>query len=416
MVTKEKVKNFPDSPGVYLMKDKEGRVIYCGKALSLKKRVGSYFLKLPGLIKTQIMLTYADSIEYISTPSEHDALILESELIKKYQPRFNMALKDDKSFPYIKVTREDLPKVSIGRRKSSEKSVDYFGPYTSAKLLRRAVNILRKSFPFCTCRRPPKRVCLNYHLGLCAGPYQKKISKTKYLEIIKGFEDFLMKKDSELIDELSAKMRRMVNKEKFEEAARVRDNLEALSLLISLKKIDARQILALDSDFKRLGLNKEPLRIEAFDVSNIAGNLAVGSMVSFYKGRPDKNNYRRFKIRTVSGIDDYAMIREVVSRRYGRLLSESKKMPDLIVIDGGAGHLEAAQKALKTMHLNIPIIAIAKSQELIYTVKDKNPVNLGRDSVVLQLVQRLRDEAHRFALKYHHLLRKKDTFERNKSH
>ena len=412
MVTKKKIKNFPDVPGVYLMKDREGQVIYVGKALSLKKRVGSYFLKFQASIKTQIMLSCVDDIGYIQTTSEYEALILESHLIKKYKPRFNISLKDDKSFPYIKVTREDLPRVFIGRRKRGEEHIDDFGPYTSAKLLRRAVNILRKSFPFCTCRRPPKRVCLNTHLGLCAGPYQKKISKRKYLEIIKNFEDFLMKKDSDLIDELSVKMRHLVSEEKFEEAAQARDQLEALSLLISLKKIDAKKILFFDSDFQRIGLNKEPLRIEAFDISDIGGNLAVGSMVSFYKGKPDKDHYRRFKIRTVCGIDDYAMIQEVVRRRYERLMLESKAMPDLIVIDGGAGHLETAHRVLKSLKRNIPIIAIAKNQERIYTVKDKSPIQLGRDSSVLQLIQRVRDEAHRFALKYHRLLREKDTLKR----
>ena len=411
MVTKEKIKDFPDSPGVYLMKDAKGDVIYVGKALSLKKRVASYFAGRQVSIKTEVLLSYVADIEYKETASEHDALILESNLIKQHRPRFNISLKDDKSFPYIKVTREEFPRIFIGRRKRGQEDIDYFGPYTSAKLLRQAVKILRKSFPFCTCRRPPRRVCLNYHLGLCAGPYQKKISKKGYARIIRNFGDFLTKKDTDLIEELSVKMRDSVKQEKFEEAGSVRDQLEALSLLISLKKIDARKILTFDSDFYRLGLKTEPLRIEAFDISDIAGRQAVGSMVSFYKGRPDKDNYRRFRIRTVAGADDYAMIREVVRRRYERLLSESKKMPDLVVIDGGAGHLEAARTVLRALGLYIPIIAIAKSEELIYTVKDKMPVRLEGGSKVLRLIQHVRDEAHRFALKYHRLLRKKDAFE-----
>jgi excinuclease ABC subunit C len=411
MVSKEEIRSFPDSPGVYLMKDHEERVIYVGKALSLKKRVGSYFLKSQDSIKTQVMLSYVRAIEYLLAKSEHDALILEADLIKRYRPRFNISLKDDKSFPYIKVTREEFPRVFIGRRKKREEGlVDYFGPYTSAKLLRRAVTILRRSFPFCTCRRFPKKVCLNFHMGLCAGPYQKKISKKGYLTVIKNFEDFLSQKDSSLIDELSLKMRDCVRRQRFEEAAGVRDQLEALSLLISLKKFKAGKAAAMEADFGLLGCKSEPRRIEAFDISNIGANQAVGSMVSFYDAKPDKNNYRRFRIKTVAGIDDYAMIREVVRRRYERLLAESKKMPDLIVIDGGAGHLDAAFCVLRDLKLNIPIISIAKNEELIYTIKDKSPLKLERDSLLLQLIQRVRDEAHRFALNYHRFLRKKDAF------
>lgn len=428
LVPKEKIKNFPDKPGVYLMKDQQGHVIYVGKALSLRKRVRSYFLKFQPSIKTQIMLSYVRDIGHIETACEYDALILESNLIKQYKPRFNITLKDDKSFPYIKITREKFPRVFIGRRRKAEEDtgpstkslridpsttlrVDYFGPYTSSKLLRRALKILRKSFPFCTCRRFPKKACLHYHLGLCAGPCQKKASKKAYLKIIKGLEDFLLKKDTELIDELSFKMRELVRCEKFEEAANVREQLEALSLFISLKKIDARKTFSLDEDLLKLGFKKEPLIVEAFDISNIGSNQTVGSMAYFYKGRPDKNNYRRFKIKTVAGIDDYAMIQEVVRRRYERLLLEKEKMPDLIIIDGGRGHLDAACVVLETLRLNIPMIAIAKRQELIYTISHRGPIKLAGDSKVLQLIQRARDEAHRFALKYHHLLRKKDAFE-----
>ncbi len=414
MVAKEKIKNFPDAPGVYLMKDGDGRVIYVGKALSLKKRVMSYFLKAQPSVKTQIMLSYCRAIDHIVTLSEHDALILEADLIKQYKPRFNISLKDDKSYPYIKITKEDLPRVFIGRRKKVAENVDHFGPYTSSRLLRRALTILRKTFPFCTCRKFPKKVCLNYHMGLCAGPYQKKISKRAYRDIIKALGDFLTRSDSDLIDDLSLKMRDLVKAEKFEEAARLRDSLEALSILVFLKKTDARQTFGPMDDLQALGLDKEPARIEAFDISDIGGSLAVGSMVSFHNGKPDKGNYRRFKIKTVSGSDDYAMMGEVVRRRYVRLVKEASVLkPDLIVIDGGLGHLEAARGVLKALDLKLPIIAIAKSEELIYTVNHKNPVKLSVDSGILRLIQRARDEAHRFALKYHHLLRTKHAFRKD---
>ncbi|HAJ57278.1 MAG TPA: excinuclease ABC subunit C [Candidatus Omnitrophica bacterium] len=412
MVKKEEIGRFPDSPGVYLMKDRSGEVIYVGKALSLKKRVASYFLKSAASIKTQVMMGYAEKIEYIQVPSEYDALIMEDRLIKKYQPRFNTVSKDDKGFPYIKITREDFPRVFIGRRNKHNEDVDYFGPYISAKLLRRALDILRKSFPFCSCRRFPKKACLFYHMKLCLGPCQGMVSRKGYLKIIRGLEDFLSKKDSDLIDELSLAMRRFVREERFEEAAGVRDKLEALGILVSLKKVNALPGSTHVSDFKRLGLKTDPVRAEAFDISNISGKQAVGSMVSFYRGKPDKDNYRRFKIRSVAGIDDYAMMREVVRRRIARLVAGSGPLPDLIVIDGGKGHLDAALDVLKELKADIPMIAIAKSQDLIYTVNQKLPVQLSRGSDVLKLIQRLRDEAHRFAVGYHRLLRKKKAFER----
>jgi excinuclease ABC subunit C len=416
LVAKEKIKNFPDKPGVYLMKDGEGRVIYVGKALSLKKRVGSYFLKSQPSVKTQIMLSYCRAIGHIATPSEHDALILEADLIKQYKPRFNISLKDDKSYPYIKITKEDLPRVFIGRRKKAAENVDHFGPYTGSRLLRRALTILRRSFPFCTCRKFPKKVCLNFHMGLCAGPYQKKISKRAYRDIIKALGDFLTRRDPDLIDDLSLKMRDLVRAEKFEEAARLRDNLEALSILVSLKKTNVGRSPGIMDDLSTLGLDKEPARIEAFDISDIRGSLAVGSMASFYSGKPDKGSYRRFKIKTASRNDDYAMMGEVVRRRYARLVMEpGASKPDLIVIDGGLGHLQAARGVLKELGLQLPIIAIAKSEELIYTVNHKNPVKLSADSGILRLIQRARDEAHRFALKYHHLLRTKHAFRKDQA-
>ncbi|HQP91507.1 MAG TPA: excinuclease ABC subunit UvrC [Candidatus Omnitrophota bacterium] len=410
MVKKEAIKDFPDSPGVYIMKDAIGQVIYVGKAVSLKKRVSNYFLKEQASIKTEVLMSYAEDLSFIEAASEYDALLLEDRLIKQYKPRFNIVAKDDKSFPYIKITHEDFPRVFIARRKKGETGFDYFGPYTSAKLLRRALAILRKSFPFCSCRKFPKKECLNCDLGLCLGPCTGKISKKEYAKIMRSFEDFLTKKDTDLIEELSRSMRDLVKAEKFEEAAKVRDQLEALSILISLKKIDAKKAFLVYSDFEKLGLKNEPERIECFDISNIGGGFSVGSMVSFYKGKPDKNNYRRFKVRMVEGIDDYAMMREVVRRRYERLVSENKPMPDLIVIDGGKGHLEAAQGILRELNLSIPIISIAKREELIYTVHNRFPVRLKTDSEALKMIQRARDEAHRFALKYHHLLRSKNAF------
>ncbi|MFH1691028.1 MAG: excinuclease ABC subunit UvrC [Candidatus Omnitrophota bacterium] len=408
MVSKKCLKDFPNKPGVYFMKDAAGEIIYIGKAASLKKRLASYFLKTQDSIKTKIMFSYVRNISFTETASEHDALVLESELIKEHQPRFNISLKDDKSFPYVMMTHEAFPRVLIGRRKKNNVSADFFGPYTNAKLLRRALNILRKSFPFCSCRRFGSKACLYYDLKLCAGPCVHKISQAAYGRMIKRFQDFLTKKDSDVVSELSAEIIRCSKKRAYEKAACLRDQLEALSILVSLKDTGLKKFVRIHDDFDRIGLKKEPRRIETFDISNISGSFAVGSMVSFYDGQPDKDQYRRFKIRTVKGIDDYAMMKEVLMRRYQSLLKHKISLPDLIVIDGGRGHLEAAQFALKSLSLKIPMIAIAKREELIYTVKQKEPVKFEKNSYVLRLLQSGRDEAHRFALKYHQLLRKKD--------
>ncbi|MFB3919708.1 MAG: UvrB/UvrC motif-containing protein [Candidatus Velamenicoccus archaeovorus] len=415
MVDKEKIRSFPDSPGVYFMKDRAGEIIYVGKAVSLKKRVASYFNRCPPAagagLKTDVMMSYVEDISYRQVPTEREALLLEAELIKKYQPRFNISLKDDKSYPYIVVTRETFPRVFIGRRRGRlMDEADLFGPYTSASLLRRALKILRRSFPFCSCRRFPKKPCLNFDLGLCPGPCQGRIGRRRYRMIIRSLEDFLTQKDTELIEGLSRRMQALVARERFEEAAKLRDQLEALSILVSLRKSPLRGPQKED-DWIRLGLKREPRRIEAFDVSNTAGGEAVGSMVSFFEGRPDKDNYRRFRIRAVVGIDDYAMIREVVGRRYRRLLEEHLSLPDLVVIDGGAGHLAAARGALREWGPALPIIAIAKEEELIYTGMRPKPLALERSSPVLRLIQAVRDEAHRFARKYHILLRKKKMME-----
>jgi len=412
MVDKKKIKNFPDSPGVYFMKDRAGEIIYVGKAVALKKRVASYFNRRASSLKTDVMMSYVADISYQEVPTEREALLLEAELIKKYRPRFNVSLKDDKSYPYIVVTRETFPRVYIGRRRGHlGDEADLFGPYTSASLLRRALKILRRSFPFCSCRRFPKKPCLNLDLGLCLGPCQGRIGRRRYLAIIRSLEDFLTQKDTELIEGLSRRMQRLVARERFEEAAKLRDQLEALSILVSLKKGSSAGMEGKEDDWVRLGLKKEPCRIEAFDISNIGGRQAVGSMVSFFDGKPDKDNYRRFRIKAVGGIDDYAMIREVVGRRYRRLLEERLKLPDLVVIDGGAGHLAAARGALRELGIALSMIAIAKEEELIYTGMRPAPLRLERSSPALRLVQAVRDEAHRFAKKYHILLRKKKMLE-----
>lgn len=412
MVKKDEIKDFPDCPGVYLMRDISGQIIYVGKALSLKKRVANYFSRAHASVKTTVMMTYVRKIEYLRTVDEYQALILESELIKRHQPRFNISLKDDKSYPFIKVSREAFPRVMIGRRKKSEQveRFDWFGPYTSGLLLRKALKVLRKSFPFRSCRVFPKKPCLFFHLRLCGAPCSGEITRGRYARIIGSLEDFLTKPKTALVEDLSLKMRRLVKEEKFEDAGIIRDQLEALSILVSLRSRGRSAASTGGDDWRRLGIHSEPGRIEGFDISNISGQQAVGSMVSFLRGEPDKSQYRRFRIREVSGVDDYAMIREIFRRRYARARAEGARLPDLVLIDGGLGHLKAALSVARELGLRVPIVSLAKKEELVYTVSHRLPCRFEKDSQTLLLLQRVRDEAHRFALKYHHFLRRENVF------
>jgi len=397
MDSKEKIKSLSRGPGVYLMKDRAAHVIYVGKAADLKKRVSSYFQKKPRETRNALLISQIADIETIETASEHEAFLLESRLIKRYKPRFNVSLRDDKSFPFIKITREPYPRVLIGRRKPNE-AVEYIGPYTNVRALRAAVQSLRKIFPFCSCRRFLKTVCLDYHLGLCSGPCADKISKEHYRKIISDFKHFLLKGSRSLAQQLEKNMHSCIAAQRYEDALQLRERIKALGVLAQQSK---------SSLFELVGIFQEPRRIEAFDISTLLGKESVGSMVTFISGKPSKNNYRRFKIKSVEGIDDYMMIKEVIHRRYRRVVAESLERPDLIVIDGGKGHLSAASDALRKEGLDIPMIAIAKEKELIYTIKHAQPIALRADDRQLQLIQRVRDEAHRFALAYHHLLRKK---------
>ncbi|MFC1646096.1 GIY-YIG nuclease family protein [Candidatus Omnitrophota bacterium] len=394
---KKILKSLPTQPGVYLMKNGNGRVIYVGKAANIKKRVLSYFGKLQSSAKNEVLLGQVCDIETITTASEHEAFLLESRLIKQFKPRYNISLKDDKSFPFIKITKHNYARIFIGRKKPGE-NVEYLGPYTNAKLLRLALKSLRNVFPFCSCHKFPKKECLNFHLGLCPGPCTDGISKKNYRRNIRDLKHFLKRGSLSLSRDLERRMQYFSKNKKFEEAIKLREKIKALGLLHEQSRLDG---------WGALGLNKQPHRIEAFDISNLFGNQAVGSMVTFLDGRPHKQDYRRFRIRIVDGIDDYKMLREILNRRYSRVIKQGLIKPDLIIIDGGRGHLNIAWRQLKDLGLGIYIIAIAKEQELIYTVSKNRAVALNSDSAALQLIQHARDEAHRFAVKYHRLLRNK---------
>jgi len=408
-ILKEKVESLPELPGVYLFKDSAGRVIYIGKAKSLKKRVQSYFTRFLS-DKTQALVAQIADVEYIISGSESQAQILEASLIKERQPKYNISLKDDKSFPWIRFSDERFPVVCICRRKKNDTkdSARYFGPYTNAKLLRRAFKVIRRIFGFRSCKKMPAQPCLYFRLNLCPGPCCGAIGEKDYGQLLQEIGMFLESKYEQLIDNLTVKMHAAARQKKFEDAARFRDQIFALSAMH--RGADYFDSLTEHEDLRKLlKLGSPPQRIEAFDISNISGKDATGSMVSFYNGKPDKNNYRRFRIKTVQGVDDYAMMREVVRRRYSRLKAEGRAMPDAVVIDGGRQHLLAAQDELEKLGLTLALVAIAKEQENIYLKGRSDAVQLPSDSRALNLIRRIRDEAHRFARKYHHLLHRKKT-------
>lgn len=416
MGIKEEIKAIPHLPGVYIMKDASGEMLYIGKAKDLSKRVSSYFQESrPKTVKLMQLLEKVKSLDYVITGSEEEALIYEASLVKEKKPKYNVELKDDKSFPFLKVTlNEKFPRLVITRKKADDGS-RYFGPYTKARLLRNAVSILKNIFPLRICKKVPDEVCLAYHIGQCLGPCVNKIDEKAYNEIVEQLILFLEGKKTELIGELTAKMKEFAGRKDFEQAAIIRNRLSALLEVSDRKAADYGSWGNVALKLKKiLRLPSIPLRVEAFDVSDISGREAVGSMVYFNKGVPDKSNYRKFRIRNVKGADDYAMMREIVSRRYKRLKEEKGSFPSLIIIDGGKGHLAAAYEELSKLNLSrIPVIGIAKQEEKIYTLGSREPLDINRDSEILHFIQAVRDEAHRFALKYHHILRRRAAWQKN---
>lgn len=403
---KDKIDSLPDARGVYFFKDARGRIIYIGKAKSLKKRARSYFCRLLDA-KTQLLVGRIEDLDYRLTASEREAELLEASLIKQHQPHYNVSLKDDKSFPLIKISHEKFPRLEVVRSKSrpvQDKGI-YFGPYTDPRLLRQALVMIRRIFGFRSCKSMPKKPCLYYRLKLCPGPCAGKITPGEYKRIISQIKMFLESKYEDLSVQLYRQMQKASREKRYEHAANLRDRIEALAMFNRGEGADTRE--GLSGLQGLLGLRNLPERIEAFDISNISGKEACGSMVSFYMGRPDKNNYRRFKIKGVDTVDDYAMIREVVRRRYRRVMEEGLPLPDLVLIDGGKAHLSVAGQEIKSLGIDLEIASIAKEKENIYIKGCRKPINLRRDTPALNLIRRIRDEAHRFALSYHHLLHKK---------
>lgn len=402
----EKIKHFPSAPGVYLMKDKDNKIIYIGKASSIKKRISSYFQTSRNVsARKSKLVSKIKEIDYVVTGSKAEALLFEASLIKEYQPRYNVALKDDKSYPLLKLTTfENFPRLCLTRQRKND-GAKYFGPYTDVKLLRVALKTLRNVFPLRTCRIFPKSLCLNYHIGQCLGPCVDKVDKKSYQDIVRQLSLLLEGRRRQLIKELFNRMVQASNDQQFEEAARIRDRLEALSSVIPSSRKAYRHKKELSELKRLLKLSKVPQRIEAFDVSNTGGSHAVGSMVLFCNGESDKSGYRRFRIKDVKGINDYAMLKEIIIRRYTR---ERLPLPDLVLIDGGRGHLSSVCNALKRIGLkNLPVISIAKVKEEIFLPQRHEKLLLPENSSALQMVRKIRDEAHRFAISYHQILRAK---------
>lgn len=401
---KDKMASLPDAPGVYLMKDAAGKVIYIGKAKSLKKRLNSY-LGRDLSSKTMVLLSHVSDIEYKLTATESLALLLEASLVRQYKPRYNVSLRDDKSFPLVKITNEEFPAIFLTRKKQVN-GAHYFGPYTSAKLIRQALVIIRRYFPYRSCKHLPKTSCIYYRLGICPAPCIKKINKEGYAKTLKNISLILEGRTETLVERLLHLMNLKSREQEFEEAAKIRDQIIALSG-IGTKQGNFYYQNELEDLKKVLKLERIPERIEAFDISNIKGQEAGGSMVSFYRGVADKNNYRRFRIKTVEGIDDYKMLSEVVRRRYLRLIEKKLPLPDLILIDGGRAHLLTVQRTLRKLGLNIPLVSIAKEKENLYILGGTSPLKLKEGTKALNLIRRVRNEAHRFAVSYHHILRRK---------
>ncbi len=537
----------PDEPGCYLYSDSEGKVIYVGKARSLKKRVRSYFQKRGHDAKTESLVRHIVGVDFIITDTELEALVLENTLIKKYQPRYNINLKESQKYAYIRLTEEAFPRLMIARGGRPRGKGEYFGPFVSAAGRDHVITVLKKSFKLRTCKRMPKKPCLRFHINLCDAPCIGNIDEATYREKVDQVRMVLKGRGGDLVKEMTGLMKTASENLEFERAMELRNRVRAVEGLSERQNMERKRTydediihyvvknhmvyLLLFNVFKGTLANKQvfhfehmdtgsydeageetldgggfrpdgdvlvpgsvefleeflvqyysehpvpkevilpeevgesvveflrmkagrvvkvvvpqrgekkqlldlvlrniemtffgdmerlrdlqsklkmqelPVVIECFDISHISGTAMVASMVQFRNALPDKGNYRRFRIKTVEGIDDFASIAEVVRRRYKRLKEENGEMPDLVLIDGGIGQLNAAVGELKGLDVRVPVISIAKRFEEIFVPGADEPLVLSRKSKGLQLLQRVRDEAHRFAITYNRLLRKKE--------
>ncbi len=428
-----KARGLPKLPGVYLMQDDKGRVIYVGKARILPNRVSSYFQPAADLgPKKQPMIDLVEDFEVIECESEWEALLTEARLIKDIHPRFNERLSDDKTFPYLVITvRDDYPGVFITREPTNPayRGAKVFGPFTSVYALRESIKLLQRVFRFRTCtldiredddQRRHFRPCLLYAIGQCTAPCAAKVDRQAYREDIQRLIRFLESKRSVMLRQMRQEMAQAAEQRDYERAAALRDQIQAIERLddrgtrrqqwqpeTEVSPIDPQRAIA--SLQKALVMDREPRCIDCIDIAHLQGGQTVGSKVCFIDGRPYKQAYRRYKIRTAEN-DDYMAIREVVSRAYRDAGADQALYPDLVIIDGGAGQLAAAMQAVADFKVKPPmLIALAKKEELLYLPDCDEPLRLSRNHLGLRLCQAIRDEAHRFAQHYHHILRRKKT-------
>ena len=419
------VKGFPDRPGVYLMRDENGEIIYVGKAKSLRKRVSSYFRHTHASPRLNKLVETIRDISTMRTETEIEALILENRLIKLYQPFFNVDLKMNERYAYIKITAEKHPRIIVTRVKMDDGAV-YIGPYVRVSEVRALLRLVERYLPLRSCggaeAKPQNgRPCMKYSLGRCLAPCCGLCTENEYRDRVADVALLLQGHGAELVERLRKRMDKAARELKFEEAAHLRDTIRAI-WRVSRQQNTIPEIPSgkdnfwevLNSMQKTFRLPVLPWRIDGFDISHSAGNFTVGVAVVFEQGYPNPSLYRKFNIRTVEGIDDFRSMKETLTRRYKRCLEGQEPLPQLILIDGGPVQLEFAMQALDELGIhNIPIISLAKEFEEVYMPNQKEPVRLDHTDPVLRLLQHVRDESHRFAITSHRTRRGK-SFTRSK--
>ena len=386
----KKIEKLPDSPGVYIFKNKEGEIVYIGKAGRLPKRVRSYFLESADPRAKRMIKDFYD-LEYKTTETVIEALILEAKLIKKHEPFYNIKQKDDKSFLYVVITDEEYPRIILKRGREKKEGRAVFGPFVSSSAIRQALRILRKIFPYNTHTpkqlKRMKRPCFYYQIGLCPGACADDLDREEYLEDIKNIKLFFEGKKKKVLKSLEKRMNEASNNQNYEKAQKLKKQIDSINHIYDTALITPPE------------LEEEKMRIEGYDISNIGGKLATGSMVVFKGDRPQKAEYRKFKIKTIKDSDDIRMMREVLERRF----DNSWDLPSVILVDGGKAHVALARSVISENGLDIPVVGIAKGEK-----RNKNKLVGDRVDVKKKTLIKVRDEAHRFAQKYHKKLREKD--------
>lgn len=429
MTDRALLSTIPHGPGVYLMRDRAGRIIYVGKAIDLRKRVANYFQADRLEPKTRAQMAEVQHIDYITAASEREALVMEQRLIGRHQPLYNVMWKDGKTYPWVKISKEDFPRIFLTRLKRRD-GADYFGPYPNTgavrhlltSLWRRGITRLRPcDYDFSETKPLPEKTikaCLYFHTGQCPAPCAGRISGPDYRRLAQEAKFYFEGKNDALRAAWEEDRKAAAAALDFERAAQLRDNVAALDhvnervTFRALREEDVqgrlKETQTLQQLQKALELPKPPVRIDGFDISHVQGFETVASMVVFVGGKPAKAHYRKFKIKTVAGVDDFASMEEVVYRRYKRAAAEGGPWPDLVLIDGGPGQLGAAMKGLRrATGRALPLASLAKRDEEIFLPGRAEPLRLPKDSPVLQLLQHLRDESHRFAVTFHRSRRKK---------